>query len=624
LTISSYTIDFEPVGRRVQVGTGSTLLAAAQAAGVELVAVCGGIGSCGTCRVRLMTGELSPPTLVEEAELGLDEIAAGFRLACQASPGSDVRLDIPPESLTTPQRLQVEGQGVAVGLDPVVVPIDLHISPPSLFDLRSDTTRLKAALAEHGFVIQSIALPVLVGLPEDLRAQDWSARLALRRVDGKAAKNLVAVLPPGSPLLGLAVDIGTTKLAAYLVDLVSGKTLAKDGAMNPQIAFGEDVISRIAYANEHAEGHPDGRQLLQDRLVATVNGLAAQLCAGVDSSPEQIVEAVFVGNTAMHHLFAGLPVRQLGASPYVPVIGESFELPAAALGLSLSPGAMVYLPPNIAGYVGADHVAMLLAMDVARTQQITIALDIGTNTEITLSIPARRAGRKGNRLLSCSCASGPAFEGAHINAGMRAAPGAIERLQIIAGEVRVHTIGAIAPVGICGSGILDAVAELLVAGVLDRRGVLQQGHPRLRQATNGRLEFLLVPAADTGHGHDLVVSREDVKEIQLAKGAIRAGIEILLGEAGLMPDDVEQFIIAGAFGTYLDLNSALRIGMFPSLPIERFRQVGNAAGIGARQMLVSAAQRRAASQIARQIEYIELTTHPTFAEEFVQAISFGK
>ena len=586
--------------------------------------MCGGIGSCGTCRVRLVSGEISPPTLVEEAELGLDEIAAGFRLACQASPVSDVRLDIPPESLTTPQRLQVEGQGVEVGLDPVVVPVDLHISPPSLFDLRSDTTRLKATLVEQGFVIQTIALPVLSSLSEGLRAQDWSARLALRRADGKAAKNLVAVLPSGSPLLGLAVDIGTTKLAAYLVDLVSGETLAKDGAMNPQIAFGEDVISRIAYANEHADQHPDGRQLLQDRLVATLNHLAEQLCAGVGDSPGQIVEAVFVGNTAMHHLFAGLPVRQLGVSPYVPVIGESLELPAAALGLSLSPGATVYLPPNIAGYVGADHVAMLLAMDVARAQQITIALDIGTNTEITLSIPARRTGRKGNRMLSCSCASGPAFEGAHINAGMRAAPGAIERVQIIAGEVRTHTIGSVASVGICGSGILDIVSELLANGVIDQRGVLQKGHPRLRQAGNGRLEFLLVPAAATGHGRDLVVSREDVKEIQLAKGAIRAGIEILMDEAGLMPDDVEQFIVAGAFGTYLDLNSAIRIGMFPALPLERFRQVGNAAGIGAMQMLVSAAQRRAASQIARQIEYIELTTHTTFAEEFVQALTFGK
>lgn len=624
MTPSSYTIDLEPVGRRVQVMSGSTLLAAAQAAGVELVAVCGGNGSCGTCRVRLVTGELSPLTLVEEAELAPDEITVGFRLACQVHPVSDIRLEIPPESLTTPQRLQLEGQGVAVGLDPLVVPVDLYISPPSLTDLRSDTTRLKAALAERGFTIQTIALPVLVELSDNLRAQDWSARLALRRVDGMEADDVVAVLPSGSPLRGLAVDIGTTKLAAYLVDLASGETLAKEGAMNPQIAFGEDVISRIAYANEHSDQHPDGRKILQDRLVATLNHLATQLCARVGSSPEQIVEAVFVGNTAMHHLCAGLPVSQLGASPYVPVISESFEVPAAALGLSLYPGATLYFPPNIAGYVGADHVAMLLAMDVARAQQITIALDIGTNTEITLSIPARRIGRMENRMLSCSCASGPAFEGAHINAGMRAAPGAIERLQITAGEVRAHTIGSVPPVGICGSGILDAVAELHANGILDRRGVLQKGHPRLRQGTNGRLEFLLVPAADTGHGHDLVVSREDVKEIQLAKGAIRAGIEILLAEAGLVPDDVEKFIVAGAFGTYLDLNSAIRIGMFPALPLERFQQVGNAAGIGAKQMLVSATQRRAASQIADQIEYIELTTHRAFTEEFVKALSFGE
>jgi uncharacterized 2Fe-2S/4Fe-4S cluster protein (DUF4445 family) len=300
------------------------------AAGAELVAVCGGNGSCGTCRVRLVTGELYP-TIVEKAELALDEIAAGFRLACSANLERCAHRNS-SRSLTTPQRLQVEGQGVAVGLDPVTVPVDLHISPPSLYDLRSDTTRLKAALADQGIAIQTIALPVLVELSDNLRAQDWYARLALRRVDGMAANDVVAALPPGSSLLGLAIDIGTTKLAAYLVDLVSGETLAKDGAMNPQISFGEDVISRIAYANEHSNQHPDGRQILQDRLIETLNHLAAQLCARVGSIPEQIVEAVFVGNTAMHHFCAGLPVSQLGASPYVPVISESFEVPAAALG----------------------------------------------------------------------------------------------------------------------------------------------------------------------------------------------------------------------------------------------------------------------------------------------------
>jgi uncharacterized 2Fe-2S/4Fe-4S cluster protein (DUF4445 family) len=301
----------------------------------------------------------------------------------------------------------------------------------------------------------------------------------------------------------------------------------------------------------------------------------------------------------------------------VPVTGEALEVPAQAIGLAIAPAATVYLPPNIAGYVGADHVAMLLAMDVAHAGSPTIALDIGTNTEITLSLP----GKNGNRLLSCSCASGPAFEGAHIHAGMRAAPGAIERVRIVEGQVRAHTIGGQAPVGICGSGILDAVAEMLEAGILDRRGVLQGDHALVRQQ-DGKKAFVLAEAEQTGTGQDLFVSREDVKEIQLAKGAIRAGIEILLAEGGLPVEAVEQFIVAGAFGTYLDLESAIRTGMFPNLPRQRFRQVGNAAGMGARMTLISAEQRRRAAEIARKVEYIELTTHPAFSNAFVKALIF--
>jgi uncharacterized 2Fe-2S/4Fe-4S cluster protein (DUF4445 family) len=534
-----------------------------------------------------------------------------------------VRVDIPPEALTAPQRLQIEGQGIEVGLDPIIVPLDLQVTPPDLYDLRPDVSRLQDALAAHGRRPVKIDLPVLAGLPERLRVQGWSARLALRK--GEERPQLVGVLAPQARLFGLAVDVGTTKLAAYLVDLATGETVAKAGAMNPQIAYGEDVISRIAYANEH----PDGRQTLQGRLVETLNQMAGGLCAEAGATREQVVEAVIVGNTAMHHLFAGLPVRQLGLAPYVPVTGDALELRAGDLGLDLAAGAAVYLPPNIAGYVGADHVAMLLAMDVANSQQPVVALDIGTNTEITLAFPAAlaatdpqvaSAGRQ-TRLLSCSCASGPAFEGAHIHAGMRAAPGAIERLQIVDEQVLTHTIGGLAPVGICGSGILDAVAEMLAAGVLDLRGVLKEGHVNTRRV-DGKVAFVLAPAEATGHGRDLIVRREDVKEIQLAKGAIRAGIEILLAEAGLRLDDIQEFVVAGAFGTYLDLRSAIRVGMFPDLPMGRFRQVGNAAGTGARQLLVSAAQRQEAARIARQVEYIELTTHPEFTQAFVKALTF--
>lgn len=616
----TFLVDLQPVGRRVQVSKGATLLDAAQAAGVELVAVCGGNASCGTCQVRLVDGRLSNLTLVEEAELCQDEVAAGFRLACQAEPLSDVRIDIPPESLTAPQRLQIEGVGLDVTLDPLVRAVDVRIPPPDLYDLRSDVSRLKAALRLKNKSAVSIPPAVLATLPEQLRLQAWSARLAIRAA-GRSPKILAGILPVGCDLLGLAVDIGTTKLAVYLVDLLSGETLAKQGVMNPQIGFGEDVISRISYANEHA----GGRETLQRRLVERINQLVNELCAGVGKSPQQVVEAVVVGNTAMHHLFAGLPVQQLGQAPYVPVISEALEIPARTLGLELAAGATVYLPPNIAGYVGADHVSMLLAMDVTHAAQPTIALDIGTNTEITLSLPNGAPGSAlsvdHNRMLSCSCASGPAFEGAHIQAGMRAAPGAIERIQISDGKLRIHTIGDLPPVGICGSGILDAVAQMLSAGILDHRGVLRPDSPFVRH-DNGHREFLLAGAEKTGNGRDLVVSREDVKEIQLAKGAIRAGVEILLTEAGLKSDDVQKFIVAGAFGTYLDLESAVRVGMFPTLPLDRFQQVGNAAGMGARQMLLSGAQRRLAASLANRVEYIELTTHASFTNEFVKALVF--
>ncbi len=630
-----YSIRLQPVGRRAEAGPDMSILEAAQMAGVELVSLCGGIGACDSCKVRLMSGKLTPLTLEEEAVFTPAQLAGGFRLACQARPLSDVVIDIPPESLTTPQRLQVEGQSIDFKLDPVVKPYDLVLDPPALDDLRADTTRVRDALVAARAIPQgasqlngsglSYDYSVLGELSTILRKQNWSARLALR------AGEVVAALPVSQPLVGLAVDVGSTKLAAFLVDLGSGQTLAKTGAMNPQIAFGEDVVSRIAYANTH----PGGGKLLQSRLVETLNTMLETMQAeaagqGVKIQPEQIVEAVIVGNTAMHHLFAGLPVVQLGAAPYVPSVGEPIDIPAERLGLALAHGAYVHLPPNIAGYVGADHVAMLLATGMTEAnqrgeQRTAVALDIGTNTEISLAYQGK--------LYSCSCASGPAFEGAHIHDGMRAAPGAIERVQVTESEVRIHTIGDQPPVGICGSGILDAVAQMLSAGVLDHRGALQAGHPAVRmfngQGNNGRSAFLLAEAAKAGHGQDVIVTRKDVNEIQLAKGAIRAGVEILMLEAGIPSHEagyevIDDFIVAGAFGTYINVESAMRVGMFPPLPLERFHQVGNAAGAGARQMLVSLERRRLAEQIVGRVQYVELSGHPHFTGEFSKAIFFTK
>lgn len=614
----TFLIDLQPVGRRIQIEGGKSILAAAQAAGVELIAICGGIGSCDSCRVRVREGELSPLTLEEEAIFQLTEISQGYRLACQAIPLSDCRVDIPPESLTAPQRLQVEGQAAEISIDPVITTLDLSITPPNLHDLRSDLTRLRDAVQAQGLPPVEFELAVLTDLSEKLRQQAWQARLALR------GERVVSLLKPptasmeGEGLYGLAVDVGTTKLAAYLVHLADGKTVAMTGAMNPQIGYGEDVISRILVADQQS----DGRQMLQSRLVAALNEMTGTLCQDAGISPKQILEAVMVGNTAMHHLLAGLPVHQLGVAPYVPAVSEAMEFSARSIGLELAPGAQLYLPPNIAGYVGGDHVAMLLASGLGQDGGILLALDIGTNTEISLAV--------GNRILTCSTASGPAFEGAHIHDGMRAAPGAIERVQMRAGEIRTYTIAGKPPVGICGSGILDAVAGLLSENLLTGAGnILLEptidagiGHPyQIIQQDRSRA-LVLVPAERSGHGRDILITRKDVNEIQLSKGAIRTGIEVLAAEAGISTGSIERFIVAGAFGTYLDIHSAMRIGMFPRLPLERFQQIGNAAGAGARQMLVSRKHRQKAIELAQRADYIELTTHPGFRDEFIKAIMF--
>ncbi len=597
--MTQYEINFQPIGRRANVDADQTLLEAAQSAGVELLAVCGGTGTCGTCRVRLTEGALTPVTASDEFELGAENLRAGYRLACQAKPLSHVHVDIPPESLTAPQRTQVEGREVEIALDPIVKPIDVQLPAPDLADLRSDVTRLADALGQSIIVEH----PVLSDLSDRLRQQHWAVRVAQR------GSRVVSLLPRGTPLIGLAVDVGTTKLAAYLVDLETGHTVAKMGAMNPQIAYGDDVVSRIAYANHHAAG----RVTLQRKLIESLNALISETCGEAGASREQIVEAVIVGNTAMHHLLAGLPVHQLGTSPYVPAISDPLELRARDVGLEMAPAATIYLPPNIAGYVGADHVAMLLATDIGQATKTVVALDIGTNTEISVA--------HHGQLRCCSCASGPAFEGAHIGDGMRAAPGAIERVQIVDGEIRLYTIGHQPPVGICGSGILDALAEMLKADVLDKRGNLRKDDPRVR-TRNGQSVFVLAEAASSGHGRDVIVTRSDVNEIQLAKSAIRVGIDVLLAESGVTYQDIDEFIVAGAFGTYLDLGSAVRVGMFPDLPRERFQQVGNAAGTGARQLLLSKERRRIAEEVARRNRYIELTTYPEFTQRFVAAMYF--
>jgi uncharacterized 2Fe-2S/4Fe-4S cluster protein (DUF4445 family) len=610
-------IDFEPVGRRGKCAEGETLLECARLLGVGLTSLCGGIGNCGQCIVQIVDGDVSPPTPEDAEYLAPDAIAHGYRLACRTIPLNDCKVRIPLESLTSPQRMQVEGEETPVPPDPLAKSFLVTLQPPSLDDLRADAGRLGNALQEqHRAATTRIDLEVLRDISSRLRAHIdpesgcWRVQVATRESE------VVGLLPPGAAPLGLAIDLGTTKIAAYLVDLASGRTLASRGTMNPQIAYGEDVIARIALA-EQDEGK---RSLLRQLVVGAVNEAATELCSRVESEASHIIDAVVVGNTAMHHLFLGLPVRQLALAPYVPAVASALDVKARDVGLQLAPGAYVHLLPNVAGYVGADHVAMLLATRIEEEQGVTLAIDIGTNTEICLA--------NQGVLTSASCASGPAFEGAHIKHGMRAANGAIERLRLEGNKIEYQTIGGAPPMGLCGSGIVDAMAQLFLAGAIDPRGRMLD-HPRVRE-TDGAREFVLVdepPSSDRSTGEAqrsaIVFTQQDVRQLQLAKGAMRTGIEMLLAASGRKAQEIDSVIIAGAFGSYIDVSSAITIGLLPKLPLERFRQVGNAAGMGAKLALVSRAKRDAAQALASRIRYLELATHPLFSTTFAQAMLLG-
>jgi uncharacterized 2Fe-2S/4Fe-4S cluster protein (DUF4445 family) len=507
--------------------------------------------------------------------------------------------------MTTPQRTQLEGLEVIVRPEPPVRAYHLQLPVPSLSDPQAEADRMLQILnQQHQVGCNTVDFDVLRELSPRLRSWNWQCQASVRDDE------LVAIAPWPSRQLGLAVDLGTTKIAAYLVDLSNGHTLAAKGIMNPQVSYGDDFVSRIY----HVVKAPAEGVRLHELAVEALNQLTADLCKEADAEVEEIVEAVVVGNTAMHHLLLRLPVKQLVYSPFVPAVSEAMDIKARDVGLHIAPGAYVHLLPNIAGFVGADHVAMLLATVGKQAEGLMVALDIGTNTEVSLI--------DNGKITSASCASGPAFEGGHIKDGMRAASGAIERLRVANEGIEYQTIDGAPPVGICGSGVLDAIAHLYLAGVLDKGGRMKGNDPRMRSRENQR-EFVLVSEEEDGHPA-IVITQQDVRELQLAKGAIRTGIQVLL-EANDRPEqEIEQVIIAGAFGSYISVASAVTIGMLPSLPLDRFRQVGNAAGTGARLALISASKRNEAWTIASRVKYIELAAAPNFTQTFIQASYLGQ
>ncbi len=592
-----YSIDFEPIGRRGEFSGKKNLLECARQLGVDIVSICGGVGSCARCKVQVIAGQVSELSSDEEFALPENEIEQGYRLACKAYPHSDVKLHVPPESLTAPQRTQVEGLEVDVTPEPRVASVEVALTPPTLETTPSDVHNLWQSISETSSGPSgSIDYAAMQMLPGVLRENNWQIKVALRD------NEVIAVGPPATTWLGLAVDIGTTKIAGYLIDLDTGKTLASKGVMNPQISYGEDVVSRIVAASKS----PDDAARLQNLLVEALTELASDLCEEAGTRVEDIVDAVVVGNTAIHHLFLRLPVKQLGMSPYSPVVDTALDIKAREIGFGISSGAYVHLLPIIAGYVGADHVAMLLATKIDETSRTILAIDIGTNTEICLT--------HNGKMTSVSCASGPAFEGAHIKHGMRAAPGAIEYVRLENDKLEIQTIGEEVPAGICGSGLLDVVAQLRLNNIVDHRG--RMGKHALVTNRNGQAEFIL---AERSELEPITLSQKDVRELQLAKAAIRMGIKVLVENAGIDEDDIQKVIIAGAFGTFIDVKSAITIGMLPDLPLDRFEQVGNAAGTGARLALISGKERAKASQLAEQIGYIELAKVPNFNRRFAEA-----
>ena len=582
---------------------GETLLNCARRLGVELASLCGGTGKCNGCRVRVLEGDLSEVTPAEQEVFAAEELAGGWRLACQTCPHSDCKVDVPPECMRAQQRLQVEGRKIEILPDSPIRAVACTLEAPSLAKPVADAENLLEKLDAFG--VADFDINLLRNLSNRLREWNWRLTAHLRD------RELIAISPPGSRSTGLAVDLGSTKIAGYLIDLESGKKLAARGIMNPQISHGEDIITRINFAIRD----PDGQKLMADLIKDALMRLVRDLCSEAGTATGDILEAVIVGNTAMHHLALGFPVRQLALSPFVPGVRGDLNVKAREIGLDFAAGAYVYFPANIAGFVGADHVAALTATAGEWAHGNVIVLDIGTNTEISLIA--------GGKITSVSCASGPAFEGYHISSGVRAAPGAIEKVSLWSGDIHYQTIDDGEPIGICGSGILDSVSQLFLAGVLDAGGRMQKGAHHRVVEKSGRLEFILVPRGDRGRDTAISITQKDVREVQLGKAAIQAALGILLSQAGISEKEIDRVVIAGAFGSYIDISNAIAIGMLPGLPLNKFRQVGNAAGTGARLLLLSAAKRLEVRDFLKRINYLELGGRPQFTKAFTSACMLG-
>lgn len=607
------TVTFRPVGTTVTVPAGTLLLEAAGRVGLEIPAPCGGQGRCGRCQVQVLEGAVDQP---ENAHLSPEARAQGYVLACQARVFGSVTVLLPEE-----MRLErvVSGLGVAdyralaptcdFKHAPTIRALSVECERPSLADNTSDLDRLRRALLrQHGVTEVTIGLPLLQVLPQRLRAADWQVTAVLELQD--RGMRLVDILPdrPDERLYGAAVDIGTTTVKLFLVDLLSGEVVDSASAYNAQMARGEDIISRIIYSQKK-----DGLAHLQRLALKTVNGLLVEVAGRQGVELHRIEALAAAGNTTMTQLFLGVNPKYIREEPYLPTMTHVPPLTAGEIGLAINPGAPVYCVPCVGAYVGGDIVAGVLSSGMYRTDLLTLFIDVGTNGEIVL----------GNRdwLISCACSAGPAFEGAGVRCGMRATEGAIDEV-IVDGrtlEATWRTIGEGPPLGICGSGLISLLAEMFITGIVDKAGRIRRDLPtdRVRLGEHGA-EYVVV-WGEKGRP-DIVLTEVDINNLMRAKGAIYAGFSILLRSLELDFSMVDQVLIAGSFGQYINLEKAIQIGFLPDLPWEKFRYLGNTSLLGAYQTLLCREMRETVDRIAAKMTYLELSADNRFMQEYTSAL----
>ncbi|MBN2045488.1 MAG: DUF4445 domain-containing protein [Anaerolineales bacterium] len=605
----------------VEVPTGATLTEAAALAGIVLNQPCGGQGRCGRCVVKVQQGEIRRRSTLRLSE---GDIGQGYALACQAVVEGDVSIHVPPQEKLE-RRLVTDLTASSVAIPDgycyaehqTVQRIPLRIDPPSMEDQTDDWSRLQRSLRQTAGIDKiSISLPMLRKIGQILRDGDWEVTAIVeksqsRETDSARLLDLFPIhFPKEKPLWGVAIDIGTTTVSVWLTNLITGQVLAQTAEYNQQIQHGEDVISRIIYdSKEHNEG------VLQKLVIETINKLIERACQRAKAKPEEIYKAVVVGNSIMLHLLLNIPAATIRTSPFINVFNESQHILARELDLTLHPEAPVEVLPTVASYVGADITAGALSSGIADTEKTTLFLDVGTNGEMVL----------GNKdwMVTCACSAGPAFEGAGVVDGMRATKGAIEEVWINADtyEPNIRVIGGGKPRGLCGSGLIALLAELFLAGVVDKSGNINTtlNTPRVRTGAHEG-EYVVAFAAETSHGKDIVITHVDIDNLLRAKAAIFAGYVVLAEGVGVPLNTLEQVLIGGSFGQYINVEKAIEIGLLPDLPWENFHFLGNTAVRGAYYALLNWQSKQRVNEIAGKMTYIELSADNAFYDAFMSAL----